>query len=150
MGPIFADPEVMKFSRGVKTRKETQAWLETCGSNYTELGFGLWALVRKDNRALIGYCGLTLFPDICGKKEVEIGYRLAQAQWGFGYATEAARAVRDYGFKELGLDRLIALVDPSNTASIKVARKIGMEFEKEALLDGYDHPDHVYRIERTP
>jgi RimJ/RimL family protein N-acetyltransferase len=77
---------------------------------------------------------------------VEIGYRLRRSSWGNGYATEAARAVRDYAFTVRGRKRLIALIDPSNAASLRVAEKIGMHYEKDVLLKGYDHPDHVYVV----
>ena len=148
MAELFADVEVMTFSSGTKSREESQAWLKKCFNNYSEFGFGLWAVVKKDGREVIGYCGLSCFSDICGQKEIEVGYRLMRSEWGFGFATEAAIAVRDYGFMKEDLGRLIALVDPSNLASIRVAQKMGMRFEKEALLEGYDHPDHVYFIEK--
>ena len=148
MAELFADVEVMKFSSGTKSREESQAWLERCLNNYSEFGFGLWAVVKKDGLEVIGYCGLSCFPDICGQKETEVGYRLMRSEWGCGFATEAAIAVRDYGFMKEGLSRLIALVDPNNVTSIRVAQKMGMRFEKEALLEGYDHPDHVYFIEK--
>ncbi|MBE2270717.1 MAG: GNAT family N-acetyltransferase, partial [Anaerolinea sp.] len=60
-----------------------------------------------------------------------------------------ARAVRDYSFDVLGLSRLIALIDPQNKASIRVAEKIGMRYEKDAMLAGYTHPDHVYALHRA-
>jgi len=95
---------------------------------------------------VIGYCGLFFFPDVNGQSEVELGYRLAKSAWGQGYATESARAVRDYAFATLGLKRLIAMIDPSNLASIKVAQKIGMQYEKDVIFAGYTHPDLVYAI----
>jgi len=96
----------------------------------------------------MGYCGLFYFPDVGGQPETEIGYRLARAYWGRGYATEAARAVRDYAFDTLRLQRLIAMIDPQNGASIRVAEKLGMVYEKEVMFAGYTHPDRVYVIER--
>jgi RimJ/RimL family protein N-acetyltransferase len=87
-------------------------------------------------------------PDVAGRQEVEIGYRLARSAWRQGYATEAARAVRDYAFFTLGIRRLIALIDPENLASVRVAEKIGMRYEKEVMLEGYEHPDHVYVVRR--
>lgn len=95
---------------------------------------------------MLGYTGLTQFPDVAGQPEVEIGYRLARPFWGKGYATEAAMAVRDYGFDSLGFDRLISLIDPDNTASVRVAEKTGLQYEKDAVLPGYDHADRVYVI----
>jgi len=126
MAELFADAEVMRFSGGMKSREETRKWLEECQKNYSNFGFGLWATVKKEEQKVIGYCGLSFFSDICGQKEVEVGYRLARSEWGFGFASEAALAVRDYGFQTVGLNRLIALVDPNNLASVNVARKIGM------------------------
>ena len=97
----------------------------------------------------MGYCGLFFFPDIDGQAEVEIGYRLARAVWGKGYATEAAQAVRNFAFTTLDIKRLIAMIDPSNIASIRVAKKIGMHYEKDVMFEGYDHPDHVYVVTRA-
>jgi RimJ/RimL family protein N-acetyltransferase len=71
-----------------------------------------------------------------------------RSAWGRGYATEAARAVRDFAFGDLGMQRLIAIIDPSNIASIRVAEKIGMHHDAEVMLEGYTHPDHVYIIAR--
>ena len=88
------------------------------------------------------------FPDVNGQPEVEIGYRLARSAWGHGYATEAASAVRTFAFTTLGIRRLIAIIDPSNAPSIQVAKKIGMQYETEVMLESYTHPDHVYAIER--
>ena len=146
---VFGDPEVMRFGDGVQSEEWVQAWLNSCLERYHETwGFGPYAVVRKQDQRVIGYCGLFYFPDINGQAEVEIGYRLARSAWGQGYATEAVSAVRDYAFRTLGLKRLIAIIDPSNIASIHVAEKIGMHYEQEVMLDGYTHPDHVYTILR--
>ena len=146
---VFGDPEVMRFGDGVQTKEWVQAWLHTCLERYhLTWGFGPYAVVQKQNQSVIGYCGLFYFPDINGKSEVEIGYRLARSAWGRGYATEAAGAVRDYAFHTLGIKRLIAIIDPANVASLRVAEKIGMYYEQEVMLEGYTHPDHVYAITR--
>lgn len=144
---VFGDPEVMRFGDGVQTREWVDAWLLTCLERYYQTwGFGPYAVVEKDTQNLIGYCGLFYFPDINGRPEIEIGYRLARAAWGQGYATEAAGVVRDVAFHTLGIKRLIAIIDPSNIASIRVAEKIGMRYENEVMLEGYTHPDHVYVV----
>ena len=149
MYQVFGDPEVMRFGDGVQTMEWVRVWLLTCLERYYQTwGFGPYAVVEKHNRNLIGYCGLFYFPDVNGQPEVEIGYRLARSAWGQGYATEAANAVRDFAFTTLGIMRLIAMIDPSNVVSIRVAEKIGMHFERDVMFEGYTHPDHVYVVMR--
>ena len=147
MSRVFGDAEVMRFGPGVQTSAWLQNWLQECLENYYQnWGFGPWAVVEKSHREIIGYCGLFYFSDINGQPEVEIGYRLARTFWGRGYATEAVLAVRDYGFNVLGLPRLIAMIDPQNTGSIRVAEKANMIYERDVMFEGYTHPDHLYAI----
>lgn len=143
---IFCDADVMRFSEGIQTKEWVTTWLHACLERYQTWGFGPYAVLEQRSQSVIGYCGLFFFPDIDGQTEVEIGYRLAKSAWGKGYATEAAKAVRDFAFTALGIKRLIAMIDPSNVPSIHVAKKIGMTYEKEVMLEGYTHPDHVYVI----
>lgn len=146
MCQVLCDPEVMLFSGGVKPGKGVSEWLKGCIENYSNFGFGLWAVVEKETKGAIGYCGLTKLPEIDGHPEIEIGFRLARNFWSRGYATEAAVAVRNYAFHALSLHRLIALIDPENTSSIRVVDKLGMHYEKDVMLSGYDHPDHLFAM----
>ena len=143
---IFGDPQVMRFSDGVQTKEWVHTWLQACLERYQTWGFGPYAVAEQSSQNVIGYCGLFFFPDLDGQAEIEIGYRLARSAWGQGYGTESARAVRDYALVTLGIKRLIAMIDPANVASIRVAEKIGMRYKKDILLEGYSHPDHVYVI----
>ena len=144
---VFGDAEVMRFGNGVQTKEWVHTWLLSCFDWYfNSWGFGPYAIVNQHDQEVIGYCGLFYFPDLDGQPEIEIGYRLARSAWGKGYATEAAVVVRNYAFKTLGIKRLIAMIDPSNTASIRVAKKIGMLYEKDIMLEGYSHPDHIYAM----
>jgi hypothetical protein len=144
---VFGDAEVMRFGPGVRTRQWVREWLRGCLEDYyRKLGFGPFAVVEKEGREVVGYCGLFHFPSIAGRPEVELGYRLARAFWGRGYATEAALAVRDYAFRVLCLPRLVALIDPQNAASARVAEKVGMRYERDVMLEGYSHPDHLYSV----
>jgi RimJ/RimL family protein N-acetyltransferase len=145
---LFADPKVMRFGDGPRSPEWARDWLDDCLASYERLGYGPWAVVEKAGGATIGYCGLFFYPDVNGRPETEIGYRLARAYWGRGYATEAVMAARDYAFTALGLTRLIALIDPANAASIRVAEKAGLRYEAEVMLPGYTYPDRVYAIER--
>jgi RimJ/RimL family protein N-acetyltransferase len=145
---VFGDAEVMRFGDGVHGSEWVEDWLRNCWKQYYQTwGFGPYAVVPRNRGEVIGYCGLFYFADINGKPEAEIAYRLARSAWGMGYATEAARAVRDYAFHSLGIIRLIAMIDPSNTASIRVAEKIGMQYEGEVVFEGYTHPDLIYGVE---
>ena len=147
---VFGDPEVMQFGPGVQSRAWVRAWLHDILENDAQKpGYGPRAVVDKTSGQVMGYCGLFYFPDLAGQPEIEIGYRLARPFWGQGYATEAVVAVRDYELNVLGLQRLVAMIDPQNTASIRVAEKAGMYSEKEVMLAGYSHPDLLYVIERT-
>jgi RimJ/RimL family protein N-acetyltransferase len=138
----------MRFGDGVKSHEWIQEWLARRIQDYQRRGWGPFAVVEKSSGNLIGYCGLFYFPDINGQPEIEIGYRLAREAWGQGYATEAVLAVRDLAFDSLGLTRLIAMVDPDNAASIRVAEKAGMTYEQDVVFQGYTHPDRVYSVGR--
>ncbi|MFT4553507.1 MAG: RimJ/RimL family protein N-acetyltransferase [Chlamydiales bacterium] len=127
---IFSDPIAMSFSR-VKNREEVKVRIQWNLDSYRDNSFGLWACKLKDSGQFIGCCGILLHPDIGGQEEKEISYHFIRNFWGFGYASEAARACRDYGFETLRVPRLISIIDPLHTASQKVAERMGMKLEKE-------------------
>jgi len=81
-----------------------------------------------------------------GTSEVEVGYRLAKRFWGMGLAPEAAQASLCYGFEELGLDRIVAVVHPENVASQRVLEKIGLKYVKDARF--YNKDLKYYAITR--
>ena len=109
---------------------------EVSASLKTDLGaplqFDLWAVVEKSSAVIVGHCGL-LPKTIDGREEVELIYVIAPGFWKRGYATEAAVAIRDYGFQTLGLSRVVSLIDPASTASERVASKLGMKLESETV-----------------
>jgi len=134
---LYRDPEIRTyFPEGTLTYDETRAELEwIIDVYYGQYGYGLWATIHKETGAFIGRCGLLPWT-IEGQQEVEVAYLLDKAYWGQGLATEAARAIVQYGFEQLHLPRIICLPEPENLASRKVAEKIGMTLEKEFVLDG--------------
>ena len=101
--------------------------------DFDEVGYGRWACVLKQTGAVIGFCGLKYLPDL---DAVDVGYRFLPEYWGRGLATEACRASLDFGFRTIGLDEVIALVLPDNSASIRVLEKVGMQFDREFVDDG--------------
>ncbi len=115
---------------------------------YSELGCGLWAIILKSEDKLIGDCGITI-QDIDGKKEYEIGYHLNKNYWGYGYATEAAKAVKSYGFNELGLTKICSYMAEDHTASRAVAKRNEMKIEKKFLNPrNRNFPTVVYAIRK--
>jgi RimJ/RimL family protein N-acetyltransferase len=135
---LFSDPEVVRFIGDGKTRDRQGAmeflyWIYRSYKNHPKIG--LRVLVRKEDRKLVGHAGLVP-QTVNGTEELEIGYWIAREYWGRGYATEAAKALKEYGSEKLGKDRFVSLIQPKNTASRKVAERIGMELEKEILLAG--------------
>jgi RimJ/RimL family protein N-acetyltransferase len=142
------DPEVMRFSiAGPETREDIQAkYLPSCLRRYSRDGLGQWAVVRKTDGICVGECGICA-QEVDGAKEFEISYRLRRDCWGNGLATEAARACCDYGFKQAGLRRLISIIQFENTASIRVAEKMGMTLVKRALF--HRIPVLVYGVVST-
>lgn len=128
---IMGDCEVGRwFPKGEGyTREEAKKSLDNILDHWTKHGFGIWAITDKDNRFLLGRCGLNLIAETL---EIEVDFVLARNYWGHGYATEAARAALAYGFDVLKLDRIIALAKPDNIASRRVIEKIGMRYVKNA------------------
>ena len=134
---LYSDPEIRRyFPEGTLTYAETKEeleWFLNGHPKHPELG--LWATIHKESNQFIGRCGLLPWT-IEGQYEVEVAYMIAKEYWRQGLGPEAAQAILQYGFGQLGLSRLICMIDPSNKASRRVAEKIGMTLEKE--MDGFE------------
>ena len=143
MARLFANPDFMRFSLGVFTeRAQTVAFIEKV-MGWDRAGMpSQFAVVPCGEDALVGYCGFFHHAEV--PEEVEIGYRLHPDYWNRGLITEAARAVRDHGFRDLKLSRVISLIHPENMPSRRVAEKNGMKVEKEITFRGF--PTLVYAI----
>jgi RimJ/RimL family protein N-acetyltransferase len=128
---MMGDDEIARwFPKGIGyTLEEAQKSFDNILSHWNKYGFGLWAITRRESPCLIGRCGLNYIPET---SEVEIDFVLAGRYWKKGYATEAAQASLYYGFKILSLDRIIALAKPENSASLRVIKKIGMHYIRNA------------------
>lgn len=121
---MTADPEVMHFFDD-QTLSRAQCWRQMAlfSGHWQLRGYGLWAVELKQTGEFIGRIGLWE-PE--GWPGTEVGWALARAHWGKGYATEAARASIKFGFEHVGASELISLIDEENLASIKVAQRLGM------------------------
>ncbi len=141
VGPLHAlcnDPKVMEFLGPFQSVPEIEAIIVRQQAIQAELGHCFWALERKNDGAMIGFCGLQPGPantPIEGR--VEIGWRLAADFWGLGYAKEAALAALKWGWTNLNAPNIWAITVPANTNSWGLMLRLGMA--RQAVLD-FDHP----------
>ena len=144
---------VMRWLGGVKTRAFLDAAVDKFIGWEAERGFTFWAVERKEDGALLGFCGLKRADDpqsaIVG--EIEIGWRLREDAWGQGYAKEAAAASLDFAFDRLGAQRVVALTVDGNAASWGLMKRLGMTRRPELDYTGPEWAEGtviVYLIER--
>jgi RimJ/RimL family protein N-acetyltransferase/GNAT superfamily N-acetyltransferase len=137
LASILADKEVMRFSiSGPLSKDEVEKFLlERILAHYDKYGFGLYAVIHKEDLKFIGFVGL-ITQNIDGEEKVELAYRLDLKYWRKGLATEAAMAVSHFAFNQLEISQLISIIDPKNIRSLKVAERLGMHFWKESFFHG--------------
>ena len=137
---VFGSPEVMRWTPSPPSKdvaETAQRLARTMAFTARQPpGMGLWALELKQSSEFLGQVGL--FPVEGKGPEVEVAYELAPRVWGHGYATEAARALVNYGFGELALPRIVALILPENARSRNVASKCGLILEGPGRFYGLD------------
>jgi RimJ/RimL family protein N-acetyltransferase len=133
---MVADPDTMvHLHDGVPlTSAQADDALRDTIEHYAA-AYGDWAIVARDGGAIMGESGLTKLRE---NGEVELGYMLRRPYWGYGYALEAATAVKAYAFDELRLERVVALSRPENAASITILEKLGMKPLGRAMHRGHD------------
>ena len=133
---LNADPAVMEWFPAALSRAESDLMVDVIEQGMAERGWGLWAVEAVDTGAFIGFVGLTPVPfEAEFTPGVEVGWRLARAHWGHGYASEAARAALAYAFGRLGLARVVSFTAVGNRRSQAVMRRIGM-----TCVGEFDHP----------
>jgi RimJ/RimL family protein N-acetyltransferase len=148
---LYRDPQIRAhFPDGARTFAETKEELEWFLHGHpTRPELGLWAAVERGTGAFLGRCGLLPWT-IDGRPEVELAYLIDRARWGEGLATEAARGIIQHAWDELDLKRLICLIMPGNAASVAVATKVGMGFEREHRSElGMCHIYSLARLNET-
>jgi RimJ/RimL family protein N-acetyltransferase len=131
---LNADTEVMRHigAGGILCRAESDGLLARFEREWEDQGFSLWAI--EDADGFCGFCGLTVpafLPEVL--PAVEVGWRLRADRWGRGYATEAARAAIAWGFAQLDLGEVLAIVHPDNARSLRVAAKLGMTARRDRV-----------------
>ena len=142
---LNSHPEVMRFTGEPPWKSVEEAERRILSyPDYREIGYGRWACIDRDTGALLGFNGLKYLPEL---DETDIGYRFLPEFWGRGLATETSHAVLAHGFDSIGLDRIIGLVLPDNTGSIRVLEKLGLALE-ESFEDEEGRTVRRYAISR--
>jgi RimJ/RimL family protein N-acetyltransferase len=138
----------------VLSKAESDALVGRIDAHFAEHGFGLWAVEVVGEADFIGFVGLSV-PTFQARfmPAVEVGWRLAHAYWGRGFATEAARAAITDGIERVGLSEIVSFTSPANVRSIRVMERVGMthnpvdDFEHPRLPEGHRLRHHVlYRL----
>lgn len=134
LAAMYADPEVARFLEGVPLDR-AEAWrrLALHVGHWALRGYGSFACIEKSSGAVVGRCG-PWYPE--GWPGLEIGYSLARAFWGRGYATEAAVACARHAYGALHAEKVISLVSADNSRSQRVAERGGAKVEGEISLRG--------------
>jgi len=139
--PMFAinqDPKVMEYFPGLQDLETTKNFIAKVNNHFEKHGYSLYACVRKDSNEFIGFIGLLIADfEAHFTPATEIGWRLSSKHWGQGFATEGAKAVLDYAFRELKIPEIVSFTAEGNAKSIKVMQKIGLRHNAN---DDFDHP----------
>jgi RimJ/RimL family protein N-acetyltransferase len=158
--PVFhahcSDPEVMRYLGPRQTRAETDAALDRQNGYIESHGYGFWAVERRDDGVLLGFCGLKPgAPATPIADDVEIGWRFGSAHWGLGYAREAAEASLAWGWRNTDAPSIAAITVAANGRSWGLMERLGMsrveggDFDHPAVPDGSPLKRHIiYRIAR--
>ena len=134
---ILAEQDVLRYFPRTEPwpLDKVKRWLAEHWRHWLEYGFGWWAVSRRKDEQLLGWCGLGILDET---GEVEVKYLLRPSSWGRGLATEAARQSLGYAFGEVGLSLVIGLTHPENIASQRVLEKIGLTYTNRATYFGFD------------
>jgi len=146
LAALYADPEVMRFLGGPRSKDEVQLILNRYIREYELYGHSFFATIQKSDQRFIGQCGL-LKQEVEGLPEVELAYVLAPEYWRRGLALEGTQALKDYGLQQLGFPRVISLIPPANVASIHIAEKIGMRYERD--VDQWGQHFCLYAVKQS-
>jgi RimJ/RimL family protein N-acetyltransferase len=145
MAALLGDPVVMRYYPRPYVRAGARDWIAWNQGLYDRLGHGLWIVTVRATGEFAGDCGLTP-QEVDGVTDLEVGYHVRADLQGRGYATEAAAACLAHARDVLGAPRLIAIINPQNVPSQRVAEKIGLRHDKDTIRpDGL--PARVYATE---
>jgi ribosomal-protein-alanine N-acetyltransferase len=139
---IYLDAEEVWYGAPRSSLDENREKLTRQIAHFEQHGFGMCAVDLAASGETIGAAGLQ---HLEGGPEVEVGYRFLKERWGRGYATESARASIDFGFDEVGLERIVAVALETNIASRRVLEKCGLREVGLTHVYGLEHVKYEIR-----
>jgi RimJ/RimL family protein N-acetyltransferase len=141
---ILNDPGFIRFvaDRNVRTTREAADYLrDKILPSYSERGFGFYVVELKENGTPIGMCGLIKRDAL---EHVDVGFSIFERFWGKGYATEAARAVMEFGLTTLRLPKIVGITKADNVRSAAVLEKLGLHFERMVEVPGFPDGSRLF------
>ena len=145
---LVTDPSWIEFvgDRGLKTVEDARAYVvDKYIAGYEQHGFGLYLVALRETGEPLGICGLIKRDSL---EDVDLGFAFLPRHVGRGYASEAAAASLEHGWRDLGLRRIVAITIPSNRRSIRVLERAGLKFEKTFRMEGDEEELALFALER--
>jgi ribosomal-protein-alanine N-acetyltransferase len=135
LAALHADPDVVRHLTGgrPRTREQMQERLRAVADHWRKHGFGMWAVLDREDGRFVGHCGVGYLHDL---PDAELAYTFAPRYWGRGLATEAVSAVLRHAFAVVGLPRVVGVAVVENVASQRVMVKVGMTLQGPYEYDG--------------
>jgi RimJ/RimL family protein N-acetyltransferase len=154
---LNADPTVVEYLIGALDRRASDELAARIEADWAEHGYGLWAVEVPGEAPFVGYVGLNRADfDAPFTPAVEVGWRLAAAAWGHGYATEGGEAALAFGFDQLAMSEIVSFTARGNRRSRRVMERLGLrhdpgdDFEHPRVAEGSPLRAHVlYRLDRA-
>ena len=133
---LNSDEETMRYITEPLDREQVAQVIDWFISEWSRLGYGWFAVLKKDSGDFVGQCGLQCLEGRPESADVELAFVISKAYWGLGYATEAAQAVATFAMEEAGLKRIVAVTMAANVQSQRVLEKLHFQFEANRELYG--------------
>ncbi len=146
LAALNGDREIMKYISPPLSKEQVAVVIDWFTAEWDRLGYGWFALFERATGDFVGQCGLQCLEGKPDAEDIEIAFVISKTYWGKGYATEAAQAVLTFGFKEAGLERIVALTMEENTPSQRVLDKLGFQYEGNRKL--YERTVMYYSLRR--
>jgi RimJ/RimL family protein N-acetyltransferase len=146
---LMSDARVIRYYPELLDRDKARRMIDNALRSYEKFGYSVLVVERRTDGAFLGHVGLLHWDDVHGREDVEVAYMLVPEAWGHGYATEAARACRDWAFENLRTDRAVSFIAIENEPSMRVAERNGMKRVARLDENRLNQAIYVYAIERA-